>query len=144
VLTRLVWGKKGEIKNFGIRQKEQMWGGKWKGHEIENTFQNIISHARQWLDWRVIQITQSNWTIWWFCLFFFFSLVITDVSTSADSPVVQTEGNIDASAEMTTNLIAVVMTAVVSLCVLISLIICVILYFRKQRRNINSQSKSTT
>jgi len=67
-------------------------------------------------------------------------LVITDVSTSADSPVVQTEGNIDA----TTNLIAVVMTTIVSLCVLTSLILYVILYFRKQRRNINSQSKSTT
>ncbi|KAG1947697.1 hypothetical protein F2P79_012582 [Pimephales promelas] len=62
-------------------------------------------------------------------------LLATDVSTSADSPVVQTEGNIDA----TTNLIAVVMTAIVSLCVLTSLILCVILYFRKQRRNINSQ-----
>jgi len=66
--------------------------------------------------------------------------VITDVSTSADNPVVQTEGNIDA----TTNLIAVVMTTIVSLCVLTSLILYVILYFRKQRRNINSQSKSTT
>ncbi|CAM4700037.1 unnamed protein product [Leuciscus chuanchicus] len=65
--------------------------------------------------------------------------VITDVSTTAYSPVVQTEGNIDASAEVTTNLTAVVMTTIVSLCVLISLIICVILYFKKRRSNINSQ-----
>ncbi|XP_056123659.1 uncharacterized protein LOC130101830 [Rhinichthys klamathensis goyatoka] len=61
---------------------------------------------------------------------------------TAYSRVVQTEGNIDASAEVTTNLIAVVMTAIVSLCVLISLIICVILYFKKRRININSQTTS--
>ncbi|XP_039535341.1 uncharacterized protein LOC120484309 [Pimephales promelas] len=61
---------------------------------------------------------------------------------TADSPVVQTEGNIDASAEVTTNLTAVVMTAIVSLCVLISLIMCVIFYFKKRRRKIINQKAS--
>ncbi|KAK7157615.1 hypothetical protein R3I93_008953 [Phoxinus phoxinus] len=60
--------------------------------------------------------------------------MITYVSTLAYSPVVQTEGNIDASAEVT----AVVMVTIMSLCVLITLIICVILFFTKQRKS-NSQ-----
>ncbi|ROL53116.1 hypothetical protein DPX16_14129 [Anabarilius grahami] len=64
---------------------------------------------------------------------------ITDAPTSADIPVVQTEGNIDSSAAVTTDLTAVVMVTIVSLCVLIALIICVSLYIRKRKQNINSQ-----
>ncbi|KAK9961277.1 hypothetical protein ABG768_009073, partial [Culter alburnus] len=58
--------------------------------------------------------------------------------TSASIPVVQTEGN---SAAVTTDLTAVVIVTIVSLCVLIALIICGILYFRKQKQNINSQTE---
>ncbi|XP_077066867.1 cell adhesion molecule 2-like isoform X1 [Siphateles boraxobius] len=60
---------------------------------------------------------------------------------TADSPVVH-EGNIDASAEVTTNLTVVVIVTIVCLCVLITLIICVILYFKKRRSNINSKTTS--
>ncbi|XP_051721093.1 uncharacterized protein LOC127497042 isoform X2 [Ctenopharyngodon idella] len=57
---------------------------------------------------------------------------------TADIPVVQTESKTDLSAAVTTNL-TVVMTTIVSLCVLISLIICVI-HFKKRRSKINRQS----
>lgn len=62
---------------------------------------------------------------------------------SADIPVVQTEGNIAVSPAVTTNLTVVIAT-IVSLCVLTSLIICVILYFKKRRSKINRQCRSTT
>ncbi|XP_048007727.1 uncharacterized protein LOC125242806 isoform X1 [Megalobrama amblycephala] len=58
---------------------------------------------------------------------------------TADIPVVQTEGNIAVSPAVTTNLTVVIAT-IVSLCVLISLIICVILYFKKRRSKINRES----
>jgi len=63
---------------------------------------------------------------------FIFSPVFADAPTKADSP-----------AAVTNNLIAVVMTTIVSLCVLITLIVCVILYFKKGKSKSNSQSKST-
>ncbi|XP_058603709.1 uncharacterized protein LOC131522315 [Onychostoma macrolepis] len=53
----------------------------------------------------------------------------------ADSTAVQT----DESDTVTANLTLVMMTATVSLCVLVSLIVCVILYFQKRRSKINSQ-----
>ncbi|CAM4700045.1 unnamed protein product [Leuciscus chuanchicus] len=59
--------------------------------------------------------------------------VITDAPNQSDSP-----------AAVTANLIAVVMVTIVSLCVLITLIVCVILYFKKGKSKSNSQSKSTT
>ncbi|XDV40159.1 hypothetical protein PO909_009291 [Leuciscus waleckii] len=61
---------------------------------------------------------------------------------TAYSSVVQTKGNIDASSEVTTNLTLLVMVTIVSLCVLITLIICVIIYFKKRRSNINRQTSS--
>ncbi|XP_039536139.1 uncharacterized protein LOC120484788 [Pimephales promelas] len=54
--------------------------------------------------------------------------VFADAPTKADSP-----------AAVTNNLIAVVMTTIVSLCVLITLIVCVILYFKKGKSKSNSQ-----
>ncbi len=65
---------------------------------------------------------------------FILSLVITCVPAPADSTAVQT----DTSAAKLT---VVVMTATMSPCILISLIVCAILYFQKRRSNINSQSK---
>ncbi|XP_059363722.1 uncharacterized protein LOC132102975 isoform X2 [Carassius carassius] len=57
---------------------------------------------------------------------------------SPDSLAGLTESN-NGSETVTTNLTVVVMTTVVSLCVLISLTVCAILYFKKQRRKTNSQ-----
>ncbi|XP_048008303.1 uncharacterized protein LOC125243065 isoform X2 [Megalobrama amblycephala] len=65
-------------------------------------------------------------------------LVMKGAPTSANISVVQTEGN---SAAVTTDLTAVVMVTIVSLCVLTALIICGILYFRKRKKNINSQTE---
>ncbi|KAK7147492.1 hypothetical protein R3I94_010120 [Phoxinus phoxinus] len=58
----------------------------------------------------------------------------------ACSPVVIDDS--DASAEVTANLTAVVMVTIVSLCVLITLIICVILYFKKRQSKFNRQTTS--
>ncbi|XP_016327286.1 uncharacterized protein LOC107677019 [Sinocyclocheilus anshuiensis] len=71
------------------------------------------------------------------------TLSTTLVTTaSADSLAGLAENNSDGSETVTTNLTVVVMvTTVVSLCVLISLTICVILYFKKQRRKTNSQTQ---
>ncbi|XP_073702619.1 uncharacterized protein [Garra rufa] len=71
------------------------------------------------------------------------STVITDAPTPADNTVGQTEhNNSDESETVTTNLTEVMMTTIASLCVLISLTICVILYFlRKQRSKFNSQNE---
>ncbi|XP_016123345.1 uncharacterized protein [Sinocyclocheilus grahami] len=71
------------------------------------------------------------------------TLSTTLVTTaSADSLAGLAENNSDGSETVTTNLtVVVMMTTVVSLCVLISLTICVILYFKKQRRKTNSQTQ---
>ncbi|XP_042628315.1 uncharacterized protein LOC109089169 isoform X2 [Cyprinus carpio] len=70
-------------------------------------------------------------------------LSTTDAPTpAADNTAGQTEGNNHEESEtVTANLTVVVMTTVVSLCVLISLTICVILYFKKRRRKTNSQTE---
>ncbi|XP_016323069.1 uncharacterized protein LOC107673794 [Sinocyclocheilus anshuiensis] len=60
--------------------------------------------------------------------------------TPENSTVGQTEDNNNYGSETAiTNSTVVVMITVVSLCVLISLTICVILYFKKRRRKIDSQ-----
>ncbi len=69
--------------------------------------------------------------------------MITNVSASADGYFGQAESNSDESESVTTNSTVVVMTTIVSLCILISLTVCVILYFQKRRPKTNSQRKST-
>ncbi|XP_052434836.1 uncharacterized protein LOC127975094 [Carassius gibelio] len=66
-------------------------------------------------------------------------LLLKDNPTPEDSTVGQTEDNNYESETVITNSTAVVMTTVVSLCVLISLTSCVILYFKKRRCKIDNQ-----
>ncbi|XP_042596817.1 uncharacterized protein LOC122139970 isoform X2 [Cyprinus carpio] len=67
-------------------------------------------------------------------------LLLKDDPTPEDSTVVQTEDNNNYESETAiTNSTVVVMTTVVSLCVLISLTICVIVYFKKRRSKMDSQ-----
>ncbi|XP_067305794.1 uncharacterized protein [Pseudorasbora parva] len=72
-------------------------------------------------------------------------LIMKDVILSHSTPKLETlptacpTYHTADSAAVTTNLTAVVMATIVSLCVLISLIICLIRYFKKRRRKINNQ-----
>ncbi|XP_052474529.1 uncharacterized protein LOC128030711 isoform X1 [Carassius gibelio] len=65
---------------------------------------------------------------------------IAVVPASPDGLAGLSESN-NGSETVTTNLTVVVMTTVVSLCVLILLTVCAILYFKKQRSKTNSQTE---
>ncbi|XP_043116347.1 uncharacterized protein LOC122360089 [Puntigrus tetrazona] len=64
-----------------------------------------------------------------------------EATVSADSPLVQGESDINESESETASLSAVVLTTVVSLCLLMLLTICLILYFKKRRCKTNSQTQ---
>uniref|UniRef100_UPI00403CE3FC wu:fb59e12 isoform 2 precursor n=1 Tax=Danio rerio TaxID=7955 RepID=UPI00403CE3FC len=66
--------------------------------------------------------------------------VVSDHSTPATSTIGQTQSYVHTNADMKTDPTAVLMATITSLFVLILLIICVSLYFKKRRRKINNQT----